>query len=71
MQQVVIIGAGLIGAGLAYRLTQAGARVTVVEAQGAPATQASGHSFGWINASYYLTPAHHHLRVAGMAAAAV
>ena len=32
MQQVVIIGAGLIGAGLAYRLTQAGARVTVVEA---------------------------------------
>ena len=68
MQQVVIIGAGLIGAGLAYRLTQAGARVTVVEAQGAPATQASGHSFGWINASYYLTPAHHHLRVAGMAA---
>ena len=68
MQHVVIIGAGLIGAGLAYRLTQAGARVTVVEAGGAPATMASGHSFGWINASYYLSPAHHHLRVAGMAA---
>ena len=68
MQHVVIIGAGLIGAGLAYRVTQAGARVTVVEAQGAPATMASGHSFGWINASYYLGAAHHHLRVAGMAA---
>ena len=68
MQHVVIIGAGLIGAGLAYRLTQAGARVTVVEAQGAPATMASGHSFGWINASNYLGAAHHHLRVAGMAA---
>ena len=68
MQHVVIIGAGVIGAGLAYRLTQAGARVTVVEAGGGPATMASGHSFGWINASYYLSPAHHHLRVAGMAA---
>ena len=68
MQHVVIIGAGLIGAGLAYRLSQAGARVTVVEAQGAPAAMASGRSFGWINASYYLSPAHHHLRVAGMAA---
>lgn len=68
MKTIVIIGAGLIGAALAYRLTQSGARVTVVEAQPTPATQASGHSFGWINASYYLTPAHHHLRVAGLAA---
>ncbi len=68
MQNVVIIGAGLIGAGLAYRLAQAGARVTVLDAMAQPATQASGHSFGWINASYYLTPAHHHLRVAGIAA---
>ncbi len=68
MQQILIIGAGLIGAALAYRLSQAGAGVTVVEAQAQPAAQASGHSFGWINASYYLTAAHHHLRVAGMAA---
>ena len=68
MQHVVIIGAGLIGAGLAFRLTQAGARVTVVEAQDRPASQASGHSFGWINASYYLTQAHHHLRGEGLAA---
>jgi hypothetical protein len=68
MQQVLIIGVGLIGATLAYRLAQAGAGVTLVEAQAQPAAQASGHSFGWINASYYLTPAHHHLRVAGIEA---
>ncbi len=68
MQQILIIGAGLIGAALAYRLAQAGAGVTVVEAQAQPAAQASGHSFGWINASYYLTPAHHRLRVAGIQA---
>lgn len=67
MKTIVIIGAGLIGAALAFRLTRAGAEVTVIEA-GLPAQAASGRSFGWINASFSLSPAHFRLRVAGMSA---
>lgn len=46
--RVVIVGAGAIGAPLAYRLAQAGAAVTVVERawSGAGTT---GSTFGWIN----------------------
>jgi glycine/D-amino acid oxidase-like deaminating enzyme len=65
--KILILGAGLLGACLAYRLTRAGCSVTVAEAA-TPASGASGASFGWINASFYLNPAHHHLRVAAIAA---
>lgn len=64
--RILIIGAGIIGAALAHRLAPH-ARVTVIEAT-APASQASGKSFGWINASFYRTPAHHALRVQAIAA---
>lgn len=66
-QSVLIIGAGIIGASLAFQLRRMGATVTVLEA-GQPANAASGRSFGWINASFYANPAHHRLRVAGIAA---
>jgi D-hydroxyproline dehydrogenase subunit beta len=65
--KVLIIGAGLIGAAAAFRLGQAGAEVTVLEAV-KPAAGASGRSFGWINANFFANPAHHRLRVAAMAA---
>lgn len=65
--KILILGAGLLGASLAYRMTRAGCTVTVAEAA-TPASGASGSSFGWINASFYLTPHHHHLRVAAIAA---
>ena len=64
---ILILGAGITGAALAYRLTQGGARVTVLEA-GTPAAAASGGSFGWVNASFFLSDAHFHLRHAAMAA---
>ena len=67
MQRIIIIGAGLIGAALAYRLTEAGAAVTVIEAA-QPASGASGASFGWINASFCHSAAHFNLRQAGIAA---
>ena len=67
MENIVIIGAGLIGATLAFQLARSGRAVTVVEA-GVPAAVASGRSFGWINASFALSEAHFALRVAGMAA---
>jgi glycine/D-amino acid oxidase-like deaminating enzyme len=67
MEKIIILGAGLIGASLAFQLSQAGRQVIVVDA-GLPAGAASGRSFGWINASFSLSPAHFALRVAGMAA---
>lgn len=66
-QSVLIIGAGIIGASLAFHLARHGASVTVLESA-APASAASGRSFGWINASFYETEVHHHLRVEAMAA---
>ncbi|MEP3947634.1 FAD-dependent oxidoreductase [Ascidiaceihabitans sp.] len=62
---VVIIGAGIIGASLAYSVAQAGGRVTVVDASG-PAAAASGQSFGWINASFFHDTDHFRLRAAGI-----
>lgn len=64
---VLVLGAGIVGAAIAFRLARAGARVTVIEARGV-ASGATGASFGWINASFFANPAHFHLRQAGIAA---
>lgn len=66
-EQVIIVGAGLIGCSIALRLAEAGKQVTVVD-QAGPGAGASGASFGWINASFYADGDHHRLRVAGIAA---
>ena len=63
----LILGAGITGATLAHRLTRDGASATLVEAA-TPAHGASGRSFGWINASFFLTEAHFHLRLAALEA---
>lgn len=65
--QVVIVGAGIIGAALAYALSRHGAAVTVVDSH-APAAGATGRSFGWINASFYADAAHFALRAEGIEA---
>lgn len=63
---MVVVGAGVVGACVAFRLVQAGARVTVVDAAG-PAGGASGGSFAWVNASAK-RPAHYfELNRAGVA----
>ncbi|MEL7012926.1 MAG: FAD-dependent oxidoreductase, partial [Pseudomonadota bacterium] len=64
-KSLIIVGAGVIGAAVAYHLARAGARVTIVDAGHAGATAAS---FGWINASFFLTEDHYHLRAEGIAA---
>jgi glycine/D-amino acid oxidase-like deaminating enzyme len=46
--RIVVVGAGVIGSVLAYRLAQAGATVTVVE-RAHPGAGTSGRSFAWIN----------------------
>ena len=67
MTSILILGAGLLGASLAHRLAAAGHPVTILDA-GLPATEASGRSFGWINASFYGSTAHFHLRHAAITA---
>ncbi len=64
---VVVIGAGVIGASVAFRLARAGARVTVIDRCG-PAAGASGRSFGWINASFFADDDHFRLRLDAIAA---
>lgn len=66
-QKIAIIGAGVIGAAIAYRAARAGAQVTVIESASLAAA-ASGKSFGWINASFAETEAHMRLRMAAVEA---
>ena len=65
--KVIVVGAGIIGASVAFHLARRGARVTLVEAA-LPAGAASGRSFGWLNASFYLGADHYRLRLAGLEA---
>ncbi len=47
-RHIVIIGAGIVGASIAYALSRKGVNVTVVEALDAPGLGVSAASFGWI-----------------------
>jgi glycine/D-amino acid oxidase-like deaminating enzyme len=66
-QKIAIVGAGLIGAALAYQLARRGDAVTLIDA-GLPGHAASGRSFGWLNASFFANEDHFHLRQSGLAA---
>ncbi|EYD76701.1 hypothetical protein Rumeso_01659 [Rubellimicrobium mesophilum DSM 19309] len=48
---VIVVGAGIIGAAVAWHLARGGARVTVVD-RGAPGGVATPRSWAWINASW-------------------
>jgi glycine/D-amino acid oxidase-like deaminating enzyme len=47
--RIVVAGAGIIGANIAFRLARRGAQVTLVE-RAAPGTGTTASSFAWINA---------------------
>ena len=67
MSQTLIIGAGITGAALAYQLYRRGQTATIVSTH-AEGGLASAASFGWLNASYFLSRPHYHLRYQGLAA---
>lgn len=67
MAAVILIGAGVIGASVAYRLAQAGASVTVLEATRIGAGT-SGTSFAWTNSHDKAPRDYHDLNVSGMKA---
>ncbi|MBV8987320.1 MAG: FAD-dependent oxidoreductase, partial [Solirubrobacterales bacterium] len=63
---IIVVGAGVIGAAVAYRLAQAGARVTVLEAAERIGQGTSGRSFAWTNSNEKGPRLYHDLNVAGM-----
>lgn len=65
-KQVIVIGAGIIGASFAWHLTKAGARVAVVAESGAGGV-ATPNSFAWINASWGNPETYFRLRIRAMA----
>lgn len=56
VNRVIVVGAGIVGACIAYQLAKRGCEVTVID-KGLPASQASGNTFAWINAAYTNRPA--------------
>ncbi len=66
-KRVIVVGAGIIGASVAYHLAKAGASVTVIDKSG-PATHASRGTLAWLNASWAKQPRYYHaLNQAGIA----
>jgi len=65
-KEVIVIGAGIIGASIAWHLTKAGARVTVLTERDAGGV-ATPNSFAWINASWGNPETYFQLRSRAMA----
>lgn len=59
--EVLVVGAGIIGASIAYHLTKRGADVVILDRVG-PASGATGKSFAWINANHVADENYHRLR---------
>ncbi|MCV3205994.1 FAD-binding oxidoreductase [Mesorhizobium sp. YC-39] len=64
-KQIIVIGAGIIGASIAWHLTRAGAEVTVI-ADSAAGGVATPNSFAWINASWGNPETYFRLRTRAM-----
>lgn len=65
-KEVIVIGAGIIGASIAWHLAKAGARVTVI-ADSDTGGVATPNSFAWINASWGNPEPYFRLRTRAMA----
>ncbi len=61
--EVVVVGAGIVGAAIAWSLSQAGARVTVVDSGRTAGGIATPASLAWINATHGNTQPYFDLRM--------
>ncbi|MEM7043448.1 MAG: FAD-binding oxidoreductase [Pseudomonadota bacterium] len=59
--RTIVIGAGIVGASIAYHLAKRRADVTIIDRVGI-AAGATGKSFAWINAHHFKSEAYHRLR---------
>lgn len=62
----IVIGAGIVGASIAYHLARRGDDVTIVDRTGI-AAGATGKSFAWINAHHIKSEGYHRLRYQSLA----
>lgn len=65
-KRIIVVGAGIIGASIAWHLAKAGAEVTVLES-GEPGGVATRNSWAWINASWGNPEIYFRLRTRSMA----
>jgi glycine/D-amino acid oxidase-like deaminating enzyme len=65
--RVIVVGAGVVGSGLAWRLAGQGQDVVLVE-RGSPASGTTGSSFSWYNANAKRPEDYFRLNLAGMQA---
>src|SRR5436189_3924604 len=65
--EVAVIGAGVVGTAIAYRLVRAGAHVTLID-RGAPGQGTSASSFAWINSNDKPPLAYHRLNAESVVA---
>ena len=63
--RVVVIGAGIMGASIAYHMTKRGAAVTLLE-KDAPAAGTTRNSFAWLNSSAKAPRSYYELNLAGL-----
>ena len=62
---VAVIGAGIVGSSVAYRLSEGGAAVVLIDGAG-PGTGTTSTSFAWVNANNKLPREYFELNLAGM-----
>ncbi|WP_247740978.1 FAD-dependent oxidoreductase [Cohnella sp. LGH] len=55
-KKIVIIGAGIVGASVAYHLAKRNEDVTVIERHPAAAREVTEKSFAWINTTHWVAP---------------
>jgi len=63
--KVAVIGAGIVGSSVAYRLSEGGAEVTLIDGA-EPGSGTTSTSFAWVNANNKLPREYFELNVAGM-----
>ncbi len=58
-KEVLVVGAGIVGASIAYHLSKENVKVTVIDMQ-SPASHATLGTFAWLNASWAKQPRTYH-----------